>query len=206
MFSVKADQQIFDQIDMSNMIKRQHKNAKYGKPHEQPRAAIQRMRLVVGTYLYMRETEVNKIFVDQVNRIGNQLENLENALARNPKTVTRKGSTPNAQGVIEDRVVVFKNWPILQLKEKWFKYMNQVYTNANNKGKEFMKENLKQLKAEYNDAKLIKQEDVDKQGDHKKQEEMKLEKQLREDMKKYIAKLEAEWNKANHWSQPGWNL
>ncbi|KAF2463814.1 uncharacterized protein BDR25DRAFT_362485 [Lindgomyces ingoldianus] len=211
MFSIKPDQQIYDRNDMDDLIKRKStkkrsKGAKkgqltFGEPHEQPRTAIQRMRAVVGAYLYMKEKKVDEIFVAQVDRIGAQLEYIENALAKNPKTVEREGEM-DGQGQIETRIVTFDKWVPQKLKEKWFAYMDNVYANANKKGQDFMKDNLKRLNDEYNDKKLIKQADVDREKNKERQNELKLEKKLREDMKDYIPKLEAQWAKAKNWPKP----
>ena len=199
---------------MSDMIKRKStkkrsKGAKkgqlaFGEPHEQPRTAIQRLRAVVGAYLYVKEKKVNDIFVAQVDRIGAQLEHIENALAKSPRTVKRDDGKPDAQGIIRERLVTFKYVP-LKLKPKWFAYMDNVYENANKKAQGFMEDNLKKLNDEYNDGRLIKQADVDKEKNKDKQNELKLEKQLRDDMKDYISKLEAQWAKTKDWSKPKWN-
>lgn len=177
----------------------------YGEPHEQPRVAIQRMRAVVGAYLYLKEEKVDKIFVAQVDRIGAQLEHLENALAKTPRTVMRKEKEPNAQGIVEDRPVTYNKWESQKLKEKWFAYMDGVYKNADKKAQEFMKVNLERLNNEYDNKKMIDQKDVDKEKSKDKQTEMKNEKKLRENMKDYIPKLEAAWKNAKNWSKPKWN-
>ncbi|KAH7385735.1 hypothetical protein BKA66DRAFT_461898 [Pyrenochaeta sp. MPI-SDFR-AT-0127] len=214
MFAPDAQAQIYSSTDMDDMIKRkstkkERKGSKKGKLkhgdfHEQPRVAIQRMRSVVGTFLYMKEKRVNDIFIAQVDRIGYQLENIENALAKNPRTVERKYSEPDENGNYK-RVVTFRNWEPQKLKEKWFEYMDKVYEKANKKGQDFMRENLKRLNDEYNNGKLIKQADVDKERDKDKQNELKVEKQLRDDMKDYISKLEAKWAAAKDWPKPKWN-
>lgn len=177
----------------------------FGEPHEQPRTALQRLRAVVGVYLYMKEKKVNDIFIDQVNRIGAQLEHIENALAKSPRTVERETAEPDENNVYQKRTVTFNKWTPLKLKEKWFAYMDSVYENANKKGQDFMKDNIKRLKDEYNDGKTIKQADIDKEKNKDKQNELKLEKKVREDMKEYIPKLEAQWTKAKDWAKPKWN-
>jgi hypothetical protein len=153
----------------------------------------------------MKETKVNKIFIDQVNRIGAQLENIENALAKTPRTVERDSATPDKTGQYKKRTVKFHGWEPQKLKEKWFAYMDDVYARANQKGEDFMKKNLARLKAEYNDKKLIKQADINKEKNKERQNELKLEKRLRDDMKEYIPKLEAQWDRAKDWPKPKWN-
>lgn len=215
MFSINPDQQIYDSDDMDQMIKRKstkkrQKGTKkgkltFGEAHEQPRAAIQRMRAIVGAYLYMKEDKVNRIFVAQVDRIGAQLENIENALTKSPRTVKRNDGIPDTNGIIQSRLVVYNKWEHLKLKEKWFSYMDNVYENANKKGQAFMSVNLKRLQNEYNDNKKIQQSDIDKEKNKERQTELKLEKQLRDNMSDYIPKLEAQWTKAKDWGKPKWN-
>ncbi|KAF2650663.1 hypothetical protein K491DRAFT_608379 [Lophiostoma macrostomum CBS 122681] len=90
-------------IKRKSTAKRTNGKFKFGEPFDQPRTAIQRMRSVVGAYLYMREEAINDIFIDQVNRIGTQLGNLENAVAKTPRTVGRTSSTPDADGRLPER-------------------------------------------------------------------------------------------------------
>ncbi|KAF2686380.1 hypothetical protein K458DRAFT_387388 [Lentithecium fluviatile CBS 122367] len=171
-------------------------------PLAQPRIAIQRLRIVVGAFLYMKEKKVNDNLVDQVDRIGAQLEILENALAKKPRTVEREEAEPDQNGVYWKRIVTFKNWTPLKLKEMWFAYMDGIYKNANVKTTAFMDANLAKLKTEYSDQKLIKQEQVEKEKDNKKKEELASEKKLRDDMKGYIAKLEEHCDKSKNWPKP----
>lgn len=197
---------IYNDKDMDQMIKRTSKKKhekkknkeglKFGEPHEQPRVAIQRMRSIVGAYIYLKEKRVNTIFVNQVNRIGQQLENIERALPNNPRIVEK--TRP-------ERTVTYAAWKYLNLRKKWFEHMNEVYERANNKAQDFMNINMKRLKEEYNDGKMLKQSDIDKEKDKDKREAMGLEKDLREAMKVYIDKLEKEWSKVKDWPKPKWN-
>jgi hypothetical protein len=179
---------------MDDIIKRKSttKNAqgkkkgqlRFGEPTEQPRVAIQRLRAVLGAYLYMKEKNIDDIFVAQVDRIGAQLEHIENALTVNPRKMVKKAGGK--------RTVILNKWVPQKLKEKRFVYMDDVYEFADKKAQDFMKDNLARLKTEYNDGKLIQDADIKKEKDKDKQNELKLEKKLREDMKDYIPKLEAE--------------
>lgn len=209
MFSKDPKQQIFDDKDMDQIIKRESKKRKrgalkFGEPHNQPREALQRMRSIVGAYLYFTEKKVDAIFVAQVDRIGDMLENLEKALAENPRIVEREGET--VDGVIQPRKVTFDKWQPLDLKKKWYEFMDEAYRNADEKAQKFMKKNIDRLNEEYKDRKMIDQKKVDGEKDKKKQEELKLEKKLREDMKReYIPNLEKAWAKAKDWPKPKWN-
>ncbi|KAH7400509.1 hypothetical protein DE146DRAFT_780973 [Phaeosphaeria sp. MPI-PUGE-AT-0046c] len=195
MFSEKA---LYDDKDMDQLIKRaKKKSTKKGiMPHEQPRAVIQRMRSVVGAYKYLTDKRVNTIFVDQVNRIGQQLERLEQALSRNPRIQSKRNP---------ERIVQYAPWKYLSLEKKWYEYMDDVYKRADKKAQELMAVNMKRLKEEYTDAKMLKQSDVDKEKDKDKREALELEKNLREAMKVYIDKLEQEWSKTKDWPKPKWN-
>ncbi|KAH5090123.1 hypothetical protein HBI38_042970 [Parastagonospora nodorum] len=175
----------------------------YPDPFEQPRVVIHRLRSAVGTLLYMQEPEINKIFIAQVDRIGAQLENLENALQKNPRKVNKKNSRTN--DVSQDHVVTFDPWQPQKLKEKWFKYMDEAYKNANSGVQEFVDDTVAKLRVEFDDARLIKQADIDKEKDKTKKEELAKEKKLRVDMKKYTPKFEEQWIRANGWSKPKWN-
>ena len=206
--------QIYNEKDMKDIIKgestakrsgKKKGQSKFGKPHEQPRVAVQRLRAVIGVYLYMKETKINDIFSAQVDRIGIQLENIENSLMKSPRTMEKDASEPDDQNMYRTRIVTFAKWVPQDLKGKWFDYMDNVYENANKKGQAFMKDNLGRLNDEYNDSKMITQSEVDKEKDKDKQEKLKLDKQLREDMKGYIGQLEAQWAKANAWPKPKWN-
>lgn len=198
---------------MSDLIKRKSRakhtsvrlkgQLKYPNVLEQPRVAIQRMRAVVGALLYMTDTEVNRIFIDQVNRIGTQLENLENALAENPRT--KQTNITNAENEIETITVSFNKWEPLNLKKKWFDYMDKIYREANSKATKFMDDTFKKMDDEYDSKNMIKQADIDKEKDRDKQRKMQEEKRLREDMKEYIPKLKTEWKRANNWPKPQWN-
>lgn len=202
--------QIYSDDDMDKLIKRNNdrehdkksglKGPKYGSPYEQPRIAIQRMRSLVGGYIYMNDKRVNTIFVNQVNRIGQKLENLEQALPKNPRKVTR-----GRKGGPDHRVVTYDPWKYLDLEKKWYKYMDDIYDRANKKGQEFMNTNLKRLKEEYNDGKMLKQSEIDKEKDPKRRADLKAEKELREAMKVYIDKLDKEWSKWKNWPKPEWN-
>jgi len=208
MFSKDPKEVIYNDKDMDEMIKRANASKEKGElrlgpPLEQPRKAVQRMRAVIGAFLYMKEDKINKIFIDQVDRIGAQLEHLENALAENPRKVKR--TTKKEDGKVEDRIVTFDKWEPQNLKEKWFKYMDDVTDIAIKKGQDFMKTNIARLKEEYNDKKMIDQKEIDKEKNKKKQDEKKEEKKLREDMKKYIDNLEKAWAKAKNWERPKWN-
>lgn len=175
------------------------KGIKYGEPHEQPRVVIQRMRSVVGAYLYMTDKRVNTIFVNQVNRIGEQLERLEQALPKHPRVVKKGGRGQ------PERIVTYSPWKYLNLQKKWYVHMDEVYNRADKKAQTFMETNLKRLKDEYSDGKMLKQSDVDKEKDKDKQKTLRLEKELREAMKPYIEKLEKEWTKTKNWPKPQWN-
>ncbi|KAH4055823.1 hypothetical protein HBI26_186480 [Parastagonospora nodorum] len=153
----------------------------YPDPFEQPRVVIHRLRSAVGTLLYMQEPEINKIFIAQVDRIGAQLENLENALQKDPRKVNKKNSRTN--DVSQDHVVTFDPWQPQKLKEKWFKYMDEAYKNANSGVQEFVDDTVAKLRVEFDDARLIKQADIDKEKDKTKKEELAKEKKLREDIK-----------------------
>ncbi|KAH7079796.1 hypothetical protein FB567DRAFT_129220 [Paraphoma chrysanthemicola] len=197
MFSKDPKTAIFNDKTMDALIKRTHvEKKKRTQPHDQPRVALQRMRAVVGAYLYFTDDRVNKIFVDQVDRIGNRLELLEAALSKNPRAAQRE----NPQ-----RIVMYNSWKPLKLKEKWYTYMDDVYETANNKGTKFMKDNIKRLRDEYTDAKRISQAQVDKENDKDKQKVLANEKKLRDDMPDYISKLEAAWSLAQNWPKPKWN-
>jgi hypothetical protein len=149
--------------------------------------------------MYLKEDKINKYFIAQVDRIGAQWEALERALAKTPRKVDRK----NDKG---DTVPVeYSKWKYLDLRKKWFAYMDEVYERANKKGQKFMKVNIDRLKEEYTDAKKIDQKDVDKEKDKKKQEDKAAWKALRDDMPAYITKLEAAWKKADTWNKPKWN-
>jgi hypothetical protein len=95
MFSGKV---IYDDETMKEIIERRSKKKRkngqlsYGTTYNQPRTAVQRLRAVVGAYIYLKEKNVNNIFIAQVDRIGAQLEHLENALATQPRTMEKKGS------------------------------------------------------------------------------------------------------------------
>jgi hypothetical protein len=207
MFSVNPTGQIYKDKDMDELIKRTNnqklkdkKTPKYPKVHDQPRVALQRMRSVVGAYLYLTEDKVNKIFIDQVDRIGAQLEIMEQALSKTARTSDKGG-----RGSGPSRTVTFNKWTPLKLKEKWFAYMDDVYENANKKGQNFMKDNIKRLKDEYDDGKKITQAQVDKEKTQDEKNKKAAEKKLREDMPDYISKLEAAWLKAKDWPRPKWN-
>lgn len=58
---------------------------------------------------------------------------------------------------------------------------------------------------EYNDGKILKQADVDKEKDPKKKAELTKEKDLREAMKPNIDLLEKEWSKRKDWPRSKWN-
>jgi hypothetical protein len=161
------------------------------------------MRSVVGAYMYMKEKTVDDIFVAQVNRMGAQLEIIENALAKAPRIMHRGGRNDANKA---ERDVPFHKWTPLKLKEKWFVYQDDVYHRANKKGLAFMKDNLERLKKEYPDSKKIKQADVDKETTKAAKEAKAAEKKLREDMPDYITKLEAAWTKAKDWPKPKWNV
>jgi hypothetical protein len=75
----------------------------------------------------------------------------------------------------------------MDLRSKWFKYMDSVYESANDKGVKFMEDNIKRLKAEYNDAKKITQADVDKENNPDEKKKKAAEKTLRDDMSGYRA-------------------
>jgi hypothetical protein len=194
---------IYKDATMDTLIQRTNKEKKAGKvkypdPYEQPRVAIQRLRSTVGAFLYLKEDKVNEIFIAQVDRIGAQLEALEQALAKNP----RKTKAGRGKGSTE---VTFDAWKPMDLRSKWFKYMDSVYESANDKGVKFMEDNIKRLKAEYNDAKKITQADVDKENNPDEKKKKAAEKTLRDDMSGYITKLEAAWLKAKDWPKPKWN-
>jgi hypothetical protein len=176
---------------------------KYPDAYEQPRIVIQRMRGTIGAFLYLKETKVNGFFIAQVNRIGAQLELLEAALAKQPREVVRR-DPPDAQGVKLSRYVVFHPWQPQKLRDRWIKYMDEVYRVANTKGQEFMTNTLRQLDQEYNDGKLIEQTAIDKEKDKKEKENLEKEKKLREDMKDYIAIVKTQWAQANSWPKPRW--
>jgi hypothetical protein len=80
--------------------------------------------------------------------------------------------------------------------------MDNVYTRADEKAQKFMTENLKRLNNEYDNSKMIKQDVIDNEKDDNKREDLKSEKLLRENMKDYIPKLEAEWKKVKDWDKP----
>ncbi|KAI8937308.1 hypothetical protein NX059_006515 [Plenodomus lindquistii] len=203
-----SNSQIWDDRETAKMILRTSKRKQapvkeqrgstplVNEPLEQPKAAVQRLRNVIGAYLYLKEPRVNNIFVAQVDRIGAQLQNIENTLKVRPRSMPKLDPT---------RIVNWSPWKPLGLKEKWFVYMNERYDTAHSKSQKFMKDNIERLNAEYNDAKLIKQADIDKVDDKKKKQALQDEKKLREDMKDIIKKLEDEWAKTKDWPRPKWN-
>jgi len=150
--------------------------------------------------MYMKDKTVDDIFVAQVDRIGKQLELLENALAKNPRIVTKKTNRV-------PRTVQFHNWVPQGLKEKWFVYMDVVYNRANKKGLDFMEDNLKRLNKEYpdKDKDKISQTEVDNEKDGKVKSGKAAERKLRQEMPGYIRNLEAAWSKAKDWPKPKWN-
>jgi hypothetical protein len=212
MFSVNPKGAIYSDTDMGQLIKGTSKKTERDKEtkkmvpkwpivHNQPRVAIQRMRSVVGTFLYLKEKKVNEIFIKQVDRIGAQLEIMEHALSKTPRTMKKGG-----RGTGEDvRIVTFTAWTPLDLKKKWFEYMDVVYKQANEKGLEFMEKNTKRLKEEFTDAKKIKQKDVDDEKTQDAKDKKANEKKLRDDMPGYIKSMEEAWKKAKDWPKPKWN-
>jgi len=124
MFSVKVDGKIYSDTDMQQLIKRESKKTEFSTeakkrvlkwpvPHDQPRVAIQRMRSVVGAFRYLKEDEVNEIFIKQVVRIGAQLEIMEQALSKHPRTIEKGG-----RGTNEDkRTVTLTPWTPLNQEE-----------------------------------------------------------------------------------------
>lgn len=216
MFSTNPVTKLYADGDMEAMIKRQSTKKRnsgsrrgqltFGEPLDQPIAAIQRMRTVVGAYLYLKEQKVNQIFINQVNRIGTQLENIEKQLAKTPRTALRKYDDPKGGNVKIERKVTFDAWKHQKLKEKWFAYMDQVYKDANQRGQDFMKENLQRLRDEYSDKNLKRARNAVKEEKNKKRkDELSLEVQLREKMKKHIPKLRTQWTDAKKWTKPKWN-
>ena len=205
-----SNDQLYSDDDMGALVKRTderpHDKAsglegpKYGDPVEQPRVAIQRMRSVVGGFIYLNEKTVNTIFVNQVNRIDKQIENLERILPNYPRKMSKTDPTTR-----DKRAVTFDPWKHQSLEKKWYEYMDGVYNRANGKGVEFMNKNIKRLKDEYNDGKMLKQADVDKEKDPKKKAELTKEKDLREAMKSNIDLLEKERSKRKDWLRPKWN-
>lgn len=169
---------------------------KYGEPYPQPSVVMQRLRLLVGAYISLNDNRVNKIFFNQVNRIGNQLEILENALPKHPRVKI------GTRGQPADPPVVWEAWKPQKLKVKWFEYMDNVYEEANKKGSEFMEVNMRELKDKYKDSKMISHADIDKEKNADKKEDLKTEKNLRENMKVYMTRLEAEWAKHENWAKP----
>ncbi|KAH7131858.1 hypothetical protein B0J11DRAFT_503048 [Dendryphion nanum] len=154
-FQINPNNKIYLDDGMKTLIMRTNnekkqnrsKGAKFPNPFEQPRVAIQRIRAVVGFYLYMNEKKIDDILVAQVDRIGAQLENIEKALSNNPRIVKRNRKNPTTNED-EEYTVNFDKWQNLKLKEKWFEFMDRTYTNANKRGREFMKTNIKNLKEE----------------------------------------------------------
>jgi hypothetical protein len=199
-----SDSAIYDDETMKETIERRSKKLNkakqpyFGEPHEQPRAALQRLRAVVGAFIYLKEKKVDDIFVAQVDRIGAQLEHLETALSTQPREMDKgKGA--------DKHTVKFALWQPQKLKEKWFAYMDDVYTKADKKAQDFMTDNIKRLNDEYDKKKMIDQKDIDKEKNDEKRNEMKLEKDLRKAMEDNIPKLEAEWKKVKDWTKPKWN-
>jgi hypothetical protein len=200
-----SDKPINTDKDMEALIKREARKSKWPKVLDQPKVAIQRMRYVVGAYLYMKDEKVDKIFVAQVDRIGAQLENIENALAETPITIKKQDEMPNEQGILEVKEVILNKWERLNLKKEWFTYMDGVYIRANNKAQDYMTENFRRLDAEYKDKKIIDEKEIDKEKDKDKQKIMREERALRVNMKEYIKKLKEEWEKTKNWPKPNWN-
>jgi hypothetical protein len=204
-----SDEVIYNDKDMDEGIKRTSTRKRksklvMGEWNKQPRTVLQRMRAVVGAYLYLKEPKVNDIFIKQVDRIGQQLENLENALAKQPRIAERKVKDPKPN---EDnkKSVPFHVWKPQKLKEKWFAYVDDVYKKADKKAQDFMKTNIERMEKEYTDAKMIKQDKIDKEKKDDEKKKLILEKDLREEMKKAIPKLKAEWTKSKDWPKPSWN-
>jgi len=88
----------------------------YPDPFEQPRVVIQWLRSAVSALLYMQASEVNKIFIAQVNRICTQLKIQEKALRKNLEKARRdKSGTDN---VSQDHVVTCEPRQPQKLEEK----------------------------------------------------------------------------------------
>jgi hypothetical protein len=63
--------------------------------------------------------------------------------------------------------VAFHPWQLQKLRDRWTKYMEEVYQVANTKGQEFVPNTLQLLDQEHNSGKLIKQAAIDKEKDKK---------------------------------------
>jgi hypothetical protein len=108
-----------------------------------------------SVFTYIRRIKVDDIFIAQVDRIGDQLEKLENAVKENPRTLKKKADQPDANLVYQERTVLFNKYEPLDLKKEWFTYMDGVYERANDKAQKFMTEYLDLLDKEYDDTKMV---------------------------------------------------
>ncbi|KAF2180484.1 hypothetical protein K469DRAFT_753193 [Zopfia rhizophila CBS 207.26] len=118
---------IYNDSEMKDMIEGKHKDKKYGTALEQPREAIQRLRAVVGAFKYMQESKIKEIFVEEKNRIGKMIGNLDTALPNNPRKI-KGGRNSNER--------TYKPWKALHLEDKWAKYMDNTFEAAKDKGHE----------------------------------------------------------------------
>lgn len=178
---------------------------------EEQEEAILRLRQTVGTFLYLGEKKVDEILVKQVDRIGEQLENIENALVKKPRKEKRKGPLNPATNAAPDYEVTFDAWKKMDLKAAWFGYMDDIYKNR----KAVAWKEMDKLIGWFND--MFTKSKLDKlKGDIKKEENeknpnkdalktMKEEQAYQELMRRNIDKVETEWKKARDWKKPGWN-
>lgn len=173
--------------------------------------ALLRLRQVVGAFLYLREKRINDILVAQVDRIGKQLERIENELVKNPRKEIRKGPIDPATQTAPDVEVTFAAWKKMDLKAAWFGYMDDIYKNRKAVALAEMKKLIGYFKDAFPDSNINKlKADIDKEEKSKKPNQSSL-KTMKEDlsyqqqMQKSIDKLDKEWTKAQAWPKPGWN-
>jgi hypothetical protein len=175
--------QIWDADTMKKYIQRKMK----GPAVDQPRKAIQRIKAVIGVFIYMQETRVNAIFKAEKVRIGSVLDGIDKNLPKTPRIEGNKQFTP---------------WKTLGLGAKWDKYMDDVFKTAKNKGTKFVEDNIKLLKEEYTSKEAKDKAKDDKKKTKKERDEIKEWAVLCENIEKMIIKLEETWKKTKDWKKP----
>lgn len=164
------------------------KPPKKGNKVQDTREAIQRIRSVIGVFLYMKEPEIAKIFKEEKERIGKVLDAIDKEL---PKTPRIKGK------------VTFTPWKPLGLGDRWDKYMDKVFKTAKDKGTEFVETNIERLKDEYTTP-AAKAKAEDKPNLSKKERDDRAERKKNgEDIEKIIKSMEKVWNAGPDPNQPG---
>jgi hypothetical protein len=175
---------IYSDNDMEQYIKRTKKGL---QPQDSPRAAIQRIRSIVGVFRYMQEPEIAKIFKDEKVRIGIVIDGIDKNV---PKTPRIEGSTTYAP------------WKTQGLGARWDTYMDKTFNLAKDKGTRFVEDNIKRLKEEYTSQKARDAAKDDPKKTPKERNDIVEWAKLRGDIDSIITKLEAEWNKAKGWKKP----